>query len=123
MQPTSDFPLQFHAKGKLHRSSRASAAPISSGTPTPWRGRVGAVLSLLALTTMVDAAPFRLISGTIDGGGEYSQGTRFSLEGTVGQPDAGVAQSARFQVEGGFWPTASNPAAPTELIFRNSFED
>jgi hypothetical protein len=76
----------------------------------------------VALATIAEAAPFRLVSGTADGGGQHSQGTRFTVEGTVGQPDAGLAQGPRFRVDGGFWPTAAT-AAPTDSIFRNSFED
>lgn len=78
---------------------------------------------LLLAATFADAAPFRLISGTVDGGGEHSQGTRFAVEGTVGQPDAGRAQGARFRIDGGFWPTASTSTPPTDSIFSHSFED
>ncbi|MGE4070304.1 MAG: hypothetical protein AB7E72_03950 [Lysobacterales bacterium] len=80
-------------------------------------------LLLLLLATLAEAAPFRLISGTLDGGGSHSQGARFSAEGTVGQPDAGLAQGSRFRVESGFWPAATATTAPSDSIFRNSFED
>lgn len=93
--------------------------------PTGRRRRLRRTLPLLlmALVAVAEAAPFRLISGTVDGGGAHSQGTRFAVEGTVGQPDADVAQGARFRVDGGFWPTAAANTAPTDSLFRNSFED
>lgn len=86
------------------------------------RRRWALPLALVALASMAEAAPFRLVSGTADGGGEHSQGSRFTVEGTVGQPDAGLSQGPRFRVDGGFWPTAADSAA-TDSIFRNSFED
>jgi len=79
-------------------------------------------LLLLALVVAADAAPFRLISGTVDSGGAHSQGARFAVEGTVGQPDADVAQGTRFRVDGGFWPTAA-ASTTTDSLFRDSFED
>ena len=79
-------------------------------------------LLLLALIVSADAAPFRLISGTVDSGGTHSQGAHFAVEGTVGQPDADVAQGTRFRVDGGFWPTAA-ASTTTDSLFRDSFED
>lgn len=91
--------------------------------PRARRLRTAVPLLLLALAALAEAAPFRLVSGTVDGGGAHSQGTRFTIEGTTGQPDAGLAQGARFRVDGGFWPTATAGAAPVDSLFRNSFED
>ena len=46
---------------------------------------------------------------TIDGGGATSAGgSRFSLSGTVGQPDAGRMSGGMYTVLGGFW----QPAGP-----------
>jgi hypothetical protein len=123
MQRTSAFVWkESRANAKRQHPPHASAGLIRSRQAPRWRARVGALLCLLALTTMVEAAPFRLISSTIDGGGEHSQGTRFALEGTIGQPDVSVAQGVRFRVEGGFWPETA-PATQADPIFRNSFED
>jgi len=45
---------------------------------------------------------------TIDGGGGYSVGGTFELDGTIGQPDAGpVMNGGTFQLTGGFWTTGS----------------
>jgi hypothetical protein len=78
-------------------------------------------LALALLATLAEAAPFRLISGTTDGGGSHAQSAQYTLEGTIGQPDAGHAQGTRFRVEGGFWPAATT--TPSDSIFQNSFED
>ena len=44
---------------------------------------------------------------TVDrGGGSASSGT-LRLEGTVGQPDAGVLTGGNFRLEGGFWAAFS----------------
>ncbi len=41
---------------------------------------------------------------TVDGGGtSFSQGGRYTLGLTSGQPDAGVAQGGRYAMQGGFW--------------------
>jgi hypothetical protein len=40
---------------------------------------------------------------TIDGGGGYSAGADFELEGTVGQTDAGTMSGGAFTLTGGFW--------------------
>lgn len=41
---------------------------------------------------------------TVDGGGGRSEGTRFGIEGTIGQPDAGGPMTGgRFALVGGFW--------------------
>lgn len=109
--PTSYPECTAHCQARLH-----------SGHSRPASRRSLAVL-LLLLATLAEAGPFRLVSGTVDAGGAHSQGSRFAVEGTVGQPDAGLAQGARFSVDGGFWPTTATSAAPTDSIFRNSFED
>jgi len=48
---------------------------------------------------------------TIDGGGNASGGGGFSLNGTVGQPDAAVLSGGNFTLHGGFWSgmVESNP--------------
>lgn len=99
-------------------------ARLHSGHSRPASRRsLAALLLLLLLPALAEAGPFRLISGTVDGGGEHSQGTRFAVEGTVGQPDAGLAEGARFSVDGGFWPTTTRNSALPDSLFTNSFED
>ena len=41
---------------------------------------------------------------TVDGGGGAASSGSLELEGTVGQPDAGVLSGGNFQLQGGFWP-------------------
>ena len=48
---------------------------------------------------------------TIDGGGGTSSGGGFSLNGTIGQPDAGVFMTGgSLALAGGFWPGGGDPA-------------
>jgi hypothetical protein len=76
---------------------------------------------LAGLSATAFAAPFRLHSSTIDGGGGHSQGARFAVEGTLGQPDVAQLAGARFGLDGGFWQPAAIERADT--IFSNGFED
>jgi len=56
-------------------------------------------------TTLAIAGDFTLPWSTVDRGGGLSASTdgRFSLNGTAGQPDAGLASGGRFTLEGGYW--------------------
>jgi hypothetical protein len=83
---------------------------------------VPVTLALGLICSATQAAPFRLISSTADAGGSHSQGTRFAVEGTGGQPDTGRLQGQRFTLQGGFWPTAAD-APNSDTLFRDSFED
>src|SRR5512138_854439 len=40
---------------------------------------------------------------TIDGGGGTSTGGIYSIEGTIGQPDAGTMNGGQYSLTGGFW--------------------
>lgn len=104
----------------LPRSSRP-VLPLSVGARRRLPGSLALLLGLLAAAAQ--AAPFRLTSATVDAGGTHSQGARFSVEGTAGQPDAGRLQGARFTLEGGFWPTTEPTAPQGDALFQNSFED
>lgn len=101
------------------RLGAGASPPLSVRT----RRRRALLAVLLVLSALADAAPFRLISGTVDSGGAHAQGSRFAVEGTVGQPDTGLSVGNRFRVDGGFWPTTTRSAPPADPIFRNSFED
>lgn len=69
-----------------------------------------AFVALLAFTTAAQAQP-TIDWYTIDGGGGTSAGGSFTLNGTIGQPDAGVMSGGSFTLSGGFWVGAppSNP--------------
>ena len=82
-----------------------------------WRIR----LVLSALLCAVGAnAQYSIDWHTIDGGGGTSTGGRYSITGTMGQPDAGGPMTnAQYAVTGGFWtfPAAIQvPGAPTLAI-------
>lgn len=66
--------------------------------------RVG-LLFTIALSNRI-AQGFELPWFTVDGGGAYSAGGNFELEGTIGQPDAGLMSGGTFTLTGGFWPGA-----------------
>ncbi len=56
---------------------------------------------------------------TVDDGGGTSSGGKYTLTGTIGQPDAGTLSGGSYMLEGGFWPGIVVPAtaeAPTLFI-------
>jgi len=57
---------------------------------------------------------YELKLGTIAGGGaSFSTGERFSLGGTIGQPDAGTTIGGTYTLRGGFWNQVALGVAPT----------
>lgn len=55
---------------------------------------------------------------TIDGGGAISSdGTQYSLSGTIGQPDAGSMSSGAYTLAGGFWGGATGSGSPASLVY------
>lgn len=66
----------------------------------------------LALAVSGFAQPYAIESSTIDGDGGTSSGGRFTLTGTIGQPDAGTLRGGGFTLEGGFWPATIVVAVP-----------
>lgn len=61
---------------------------------------------------------------TIDGGGGRSSGGVFSVDGTIGQPDAdpfGRASGGVYSVSGGFWNDAARGTQANSL-FADGFE-
>jgi len=73
------------------------------------------ILWLVALAGFVSAAAgqsvdnFAITWSTFDGsGGGAITGGFFSLNGSVGQPDAGAMRGGAFSLAGGFWPGISN---------------
>jgi len=61
---------------------------------------------------------FTIRRSPIDGGGRPSAGADFSLEGTIGQPDAARMTGAGFTLRGGF----RTPRGPSDRLFSDSFE-
>ena len=67
---------------------------------------------LLAITiivfitsTALAISSYQITWWTVDGGGGVSQsiGGQYTLQGTIGQPDAGSSQGGEYGLEGGFW--------------------
>ena len=60
---------------------------------------------------------------TIDGGGGTSTNGQYSVSGTIGQPDAGLAMSGgNYTLQGGFWSLISvvqTPGAPLLTLTRS----
>ena len=68
-----------------------------------------AVVLLLSITPTLLLAQYEITSHTIDGGGGFSAGGSFELEGTIGQHDAGPNDGMTgggFALVGGFWAGA-----------------
>jgi len=58
------------------------------------------------------AAVFDIGWWTVDNGGGSSSGSVYSIDGTLGQPDAGVLTGGSYSISGGFWGAASPDAPP-----------
>ena len=77
--------------------------------------------ALLALAVFGSAQALEIRSYTIDGGGGQSDSVRYSLQGTLGQPDARPSVSARYSLDGGFWPKPET-SPMGDPVFANGFE-
>lgn len=63
---------------------------------------IGVILSLSGIA--LAAGSYDLSWWTVDGGGGTSTGNGYTLNGTLGQPDAGtVASGGGYTLAGGFW--------------------
>ena len=71
------------------------------------RASLLAIFGALLVAFLVLAAPnaFSISWWTVDGGGGVSQSTggEYTLQGTIGQADAGSSQGGDYGLEGGFW--------------------
>jgi len=59
------------------------------------------------------AFAYDLSWNTVDGGGKRSTGGNYTLEGTIGQHDAGTVNGGSYQLQGGFWKTHSSTPIPS----------
>ena len=83
--------------------------------------RCFALLALPLATSSVHAQ-FAIDWFTLDGGGGSSTGGAYTLEGTIGQPDAGVLSGGSYTVQGGFWSAfagGSGESLPLLRILRD----
>lgn len=81
------------------------------------------LLALLAALSAAVAQQYSVDWSKISGGGGTSTNGRYSVTGTIGQPDASVAMSGgNYSVTGGFWSLISvvqMPGVPNLLIVPN----
>ena len=72
---------------------------------------------LLALASAAAfAQPYSITSATVDAGGGTLAAGSYTLNGTIGQPDAGATLASNsFDLAGGFWPGVfATPSCPTD---------
>ena len=73
------------------------------------------VAATVAAVTVL-AQSFSIDWHTIDGGGGTSTGGVYSVSGTIGQPDAGVANGGNYSLAGGFWGAIQTPPPVGSVI-------
>ncbi len=79
-------------------------------------------LGLLLSLCIARAGNLAVDQSSLDGGGGTSSGGRFSVTGSVGQPDAGAMSGGRYALTGGFWSlveVVQTPGAPVLTVTRN----
>ena len=92
-----------------------------------------ALFLLFLLASAAIPAQTRIDWHTVDGGGGDSAAGRYSLRGTVAQPDAEVVSlcspdggvnctQPRFELTGGYWTGDAQPAPDSSDIFQDGFE-
>lgn len=62
---------------------------------------------------------------TIDGGGGLSSGGDYSVNSSIGQPDAGALSGGDYNLQGGFWHSTCVPPAvvtPTIALLNNDIQ-
>ena len=82
------------------------------------------LFGLTLATTLAGASlaqALEIRSATIDGGGGRSSGARYTVSGTVGQPDAHPAIGSSRSLDGGFWPAPETPLL-VDALFADGFE-
>ena len=79
------------------------------------KSRIGLTLTLVlvllgAISTLIaaQASDYRIEWWTLDNGGGVSAAGRYTLTGTIGQPDASaVLQGGVYRITGGYWGAGS----------------
>jgi hypothetical protein len=81
-----------------------------------WLGAPGVSLA------QSSSASYQIPRQTIDGGAQRSTSASYTLDATIGQPDAGAAMSsASYELRGGFHRAAATGPLPDPL-FSDGFE-
>ena len=69
--------------------------------------------TVMTATSVLPAfGQFEITRSTVDGGGGSSTGGTVEMQGTVGQPDAGLQTGGPYTLRGGFWTPASPAVSP-----------
>jgi hypothetical protein len=66
-------------------------------------GLVAAAIGTARVATAQTGGGYDLTWSTVDGGGGSSSGGEFTVDGTVGQHDAGTLSGGTYALAGGFW--------------------
>jgi hypothetical protein len=66
--------------------------------------KASALLVLLLIMSAPAVSQYKITWYTIDGGGGTSTGGPYTLNGTIGQPDAAWSSGGIYELLGGFWP-------------------
>lgn len=81
------------------------------------------VAAALAAAGFAPAQNFEMEQSVIAPGGDTATGDDWTLDATLGQPAAGVAQGDAFVLFAGFWVPDNVEAPPTEVVFSDGFEE
>jgi hypothetical protein len=79
----------------------------------------GMALSLAMMAIVAQAQTYTVDWFTLDGGGGTSTGGVYTVNGTIGQPDAGHLSGGSYTLDGGFWGiigAVQMPGAPSLFI-------
>jgi len=71
------------------------------------------VVSIASIAVAQIGSGYDLTWNTIDGGGGSASGGGYTLDHTLGQPDADTQSSSGYVLEGGFWSGANANVVPT----------
>jgi len=76
-----------------------------------------ALLLLVASVAHAESTGYALHWWTVDGGGGHASSSKYSLNASIGQPDAGRLTSDGYTVLGGFWGGRSQADDPTLNVY------
>ncbi len=78
---------------------------------------------LILFTGSALAQNHTLVRETLDSGGGKQVGPHFTLQGTIGQPDAApLVAGSHYRLSSGFWTDSVNQPA-SDAVFEDGFED
>ena len=67
---------------------------------------------LLTCAVLAAAGELSLSWWSVDGGGGQSIGGEYTLQGAIGQPEAGTIEGGDYSLTGGFWAGPSATGSP-----------